>query len=67
MVLKVIYSDLDDNQVSKDLDDRLCIRALWRKVVQNAPASASKELENNVFPRFGYISCGEGILLALKF
>lgn len=37
-VPEVIYSHLDDNQVSKDLNDVLCVWALWRKVVQNTPA-----------------------------
>lgn len=37
-VPEVIYSDLDDNQVSKDLNDLLCVCAMWRKVVQNTPA-----------------------------
>ncbi|GAB0203300.1 hypothetical protein GRJ2_002795600 [Grus japonensis] len=30
-VLEVIYSDLDDEEVSKDPGDVLCMRAMWRK------------------------------------
>ncbi|GAB0207842.1 hypothetical protein GRJ2_003249900 [Grus japonensis] len=30
-VLEVIYSDLDDDEVSKDPEDVLCTRAMWRK------------------------------------
>ncbi|GAB0207069.1 mitochondrial enolase superfamily member 1 [Grus japonensis] len=30
-VLEVIYSDLDDEEVSKDPEDVLCTRAMWRK------------------------------------
>jgi len=43
-VLGVIYSDLDDDEVSKDLEDVLCTRAMWRKVIQGAPASYSNSL-----------------------
>ncbi|XP_049649847.1 uncharacterized protein LOC126035354 [Accipiter gentilis] len=38
-VVEVIYSDLDDDEVSKDPDDVLCTRAMWQKVIQGAPAS----------------------------
>jgi len=38
-VLEVIYSDLDDDKVSKDPEDALCTQAMWRKVIQGAPAS----------------------------
>ncbi|GAB0208544.1 hypothetical protein GRJ2_003320100 [Grus japonensis] len=30
-VLEVIYSDLDDEEVSKDPEDVLCMQAMWRK------------------------------------
>ncbi|KAK4810528.1 hypothetical protein QYF61_004491 [Mycteria americana] len=43
-VLEVIYGDLDNDEVSKDPDDILCIQAMWRKVVQNAPVSYSNSL-----------------------
>ena len=35
-VLEVIYSALDDDEVSKDPEDVVCIRATWRKVTQGA-------------------------------
>ncbi|KAM9591477.1 uncharacterized protein ACIBXB_006274 [Morphnus guianensis] len=43
-VVEVIYSDLDDEEVSKDPEDVLCTRAMWRKVIQGAPASYSNSL-----------------------
>ncbi|GAB0208274.1 mitochondrial enolase superfamily member 1 [Grus japonensis] len=43
-VLEVIYSDLDDDEVSKDPEDVLCTWAMWRKVIQSAPASYSNSL-----------------------
>ncbi|GAB0208081.1 hypothetical protein GRJ2_003273800 [Grus japonensis] len=43
-VLEVIYSDLDDEEVSKDPENVLCTRATWRKVIQSAPASYSNSL-----------------------
>ncbi|GAB0206427.1 hypothetical protein GRJ2_003108300 [Grus japonensis] len=43
-VLEVIYSDLDDEEVSKDPEDVLGTRAMWRKVIQSAPASYSNSL-----------------------
>ncbi|KAK4810717.1 hypothetical protein QYF61_007691 [Mycteria americana] len=44
VVLEVIYSDLDNEEVSKDPEDVLCTRAMWRKVIQSAPASYSNNL-----------------------
>ncbi|KAK4810874.1 hypothetical protein QYF61_013282 [Mycteria americana] len=44
VVLEVIYSDLDNEEVSKDPEDVLCTRAMWRKVIQSAPASYSINL-----------------------
>jgi len=38
-VLEVIYSDLDDDEVSKDPGNVLCTQAMWRKVIQGVPAS----------------------------
>ncbi|PKU39964.1 glycine dehydrogenase mitochondrial-like [Limosa lapponica baueri] len=38
-VLEVIYSDLDNDEVSKDLEDVLCTWAIWRKVILSAPVS----------------------------
>ncbi|XP_054671609.1 uncharacterized protein LOC129202590 [Grus americana] len=49
-VLEVIYSDLDDEEVSKDPEDVLCTRAMWRKVIQSAPASYSNSLAAMYFP-----------------
>ncbi|GAB0208818.1 hypothetical protein GRJ2_003347500 [Grus japonensis] len=49
-VLEVIYSDLDDEEVSKDPEDVLCTRATWRKVIQSAPASYSNSLAAMYFP-----------------
>ncbi|GAB0182260.1 hypothetical protein GRJ2_000691300 [Grus japonensis] len=43
-VLEVIYSDLDDDEVSKDPEDVLCTQVMWRKVIQSAPASYSNSL-----------------------
>ncbi|GAB0208965.1 hypothetical protein GRJ2_003362200 [Grus japonensis] len=40
-VLEVIYSDPEDDEVSKDLEDVLCTRAVWRKRIQSAPVSNS--------------------------
>ena len=42
-VLEVIYSELDD-EVSKDPEVVLCTRAMWRKVIQGAPASYCNSL-----------------------
>ena len=49
-VLEVIYSDLDDDEVSKDPEDVLCTRAMWRKVIQSAPASYSNSLAAMYYP-----------------
>ena len=49
-VLEVIYSDLDDDEVSKDPEDVLCTRAMWRKVIQSAPASYSNSLATMYCP-----------------
>ncbi|GAB0207736.1 hypothetical protein GRJ2_003239300 [Grus japonensis] len=43
-VLEVIYSDLDDEEVSKDPEDVECMRATWRKVIQSAPVPYSNSL-----------------------
>jgi len=43
-VPEVIYSDLDDDEVSKDPEDVLYTRAMWRKVIQGALASYSNSL-----------------------
>uniref|UniRef100_A0A663E8Z5 RNase H type-1 domain-containing protein n=1 Tax=Aquila chrysaetos chrysaetos TaxID=223781 RepID=A0A663E8Z5_AQUCH len=43
-VLEVIYSDLDNDEVSKDAEDVLCTQAMWRKVIQSAPSSYSNRL-----------------------
>jgi len=43
-VLEVIYSDLDDDEVSKDPEGVLCTWAMCRKVIQGAPASYSNSL-----------------------
>ncbi|TRZ05874.1 hypothetical protein HGM15179_021233 [Zosterops borbonicus] len=43
-VLKIIYSDLKSNRVSKDPEDTSCTMAMWRKVVQCAPATQSSSL-----------------------
>ncbi|XP_049649778.1 uncharacterized protein LOC126035320 [Accipiter gentilis] len=43
-VVEVIYSDLDDEEVSKDPEDVLCTRTMWRKVIQGAPGSYSNSL-----------------------
>lgn len=43
-MLEVVYSDLKNESVSKDPEDVPCTLALWRKVVQGAPASYSGSL-----------------------
>ena len=43
-VVEVIYSAPDDEEVSKDPEAVLCTRAMWRKVIQGAPASYSNSL-----------------------
>jgi len=43
-VLEVIYSDLDDDEDSKEPRDVLCTQAMWQKVIQGAPASYSYSL-----------------------
>ena len=43
-VLDVIYSDLDDDEVSKDSAAVLCTRAMWRKVTESGPALYSNSL-----------------------
>ena len=52
-VLEVIYSDLDDSEVSKDPEDVLCTRAMWRKGIQSAPASYSNSLAASYCPDMG--------------
>ncbi|GAB0201688.1 hypothetical protein GRJ2_003463500 [Grus japonensis] len=49
-VLEVIYSDLDDEEVSKDPGDVLRTWAMWRKVIPSAPASYSNSLAAMYFP-----------------
>ncbi|GAB0209900.1 hypothetical protein GRJ2_003455700 [Grus japonensis] len=51
-VVEVIYSDLDSNQVSKDLDDIQCTRATWRRFVWNAPVLYSNTLAMMDWPDF---------------
>ncbi|KAK4806857.1 hypothetical protein QYF61_012578 [Mycteria americana] len=50
VVLEVIYSDLDNDEVSKDPDYILCTRAMWRKVIQSAPTSYSNRLATMCCP-----------------
>ncbi|KAK4832073.1 hypothetical protein QYF61_020629 [Mycteria americana] len=43
-MLEVIYGDLDNKQVSKDPDEVWCIRPMWQKLVQSAPALYANSL-----------------------
>lgn len=52
MVVEVVYSDLDSNQVSKDLDDIRCTWAMGRRFVQNAPVLYSNTLAMMDWPDF---------------
>lgn len=36
-VMEMVYSNLDNNQVSRDLDDIHCTWAMWQRLVQYAP------------------------------
>ncbi|PKU44868.1 ubiquitin carboxyl-terminal hydrolase 4 [Limosa lapponica baueri] len=49
-VLKVIHSGLDDNKVSKDPDDSLCIWTTWRKLVQMNQHQLPNNLTTMYFP-----------------
>ena len=51
-MVEVIYSDLDSNQVSKDLDDIQRTRAMWRRFVRNAPVLYSNTLAIMDWPDF---------------
>lgn len=65
MVLEVIYSDLDNDDVSKDPECVLCIQAVWRKVIQSASVSFW-QLGSNVLSRYEKTSCEENHLLASR-
>lgn len=41
VVLEAIYSDLANDEVSKDPEEVLCKWAMWRKVIQSTPVSYS--------------------------
>ncbi|KAK4806879.1 hypothetical protein QYF61_012600 [Mycteria americana] len=43
-MVEVIYSNLDNNQASKDLNEIWCMRSTWRKFVQSAPTSYTNTL-----------------------
>ncbi|KAK4813292.1 hypothetical protein QYF61_020871 [Mycteria americana] len=43
-VLEVIYSDLDNKQLSKDPDEVWCTQRVWRKFVRSAPSSHANSL-----------------------
>uniref|UniRef100_A0A8C3VGY1 Uncharacterized protein n=1 Tax=Catharus ustulatus TaxID=91951 RepID=A0A8C3VGY1_CATUS len=43
-VLEIIYGDLRSGRVLEDPEDAPCTMAMWRKVVQSAPASYSSSL-----------------------
>ncbi|GAB0210142.1 hypothetical protein GRJ2_003480000 [Grus japonensis] len=58
-VLEVIYSDLDDDEVSKDPEDVLCTRAMCGNLIQSAPASYSNSLAAMYCPDM-HINCREG-------
>lgn len=47
MVLKLIYSDLNNDDVSKDPEDVLCSWAVWRKVIQSAQVPYFNTLAGN--------------------
>ncbi|KAJ7412559.1 Gag polyprotein [Willisornis vidua] len=49
-VLEVIYGDLKNDNVSKDPEDVPCTMAMWRKVIQSAPASYSNSLAAMYYP-----------------
>ncbi|XP_039240626.1 uncharacterized protein LOC120323903 [Pipra filicauda] len=49
-VVEVIYSDLNNDSVSKDPEDVPCTMAMWRKVIQSAPASYSNSLAALYYP-----------------
>ncbi|RMC06553.1 hypothetical protein DUI87_15990 [Hirundo rustica rustica] len=49
-VLEVIYSDLKNDNISKDPEDVPCTMAMWRKVIQSAPASYSNSLAAMYYP-----------------
>lgn len=38
-MVEMIYSNLDENQASKDLDEIQCMWSMQQKFVQNEPAS----------------------------
>ncbi|KAK4830508.1 hypothetical protein QYF61_011421, partial [Mycteria americana] len=43
-MLEVIYSDLDNKQLSKGPDEVKCTRPMWRKFVRSAPSSYTNSL-----------------------
>ncbi|GAB0203748.1 hypothetical protein GRJ2_002840400 [Grus japonensis] len=44
-VLEVIYSDLDDDEVSKDPEDVECMRAMWRKTTSGEGTSRTQRVQ----------------------
>uniref|UniRef100_A0A8C0UGE2 Integrase catalytic domain-containing protein n=1 Tax=Cyanistes caeruleus TaxID=156563 RepID=A0A8C0UGE2_CYACU len=50
-VLEIIYSDLKSDRVPEDPEDAPCTMAMWRKVVQSAPASYSSSLVSLYHPQ----------------
>ncbi|KAK4827160.1 hypothetical protein QYF61_015114 [Mycteria americana] len=43
-MLEVIYSNLDNDQAYKDLDEIWCTQSMWQKFVRNAPTSYTHTL-----------------------
>lgn len=50
-VVKVIYSDLDDNQVSKDPDSIRCTWAIWREVSEKCTGVICQHPDNDELAR----------------
>jgi len=65
-VLEVIYSDPDDDEVSKDPEDVLRTRAMWRKVIQGSPASYSTSLAAMYCPDMDTPAVENSVVLASK-
>uniref|UniRef100_A0A8U7N6I3 Uncharacterized protein n=1 Tax=Corvus moneduloides TaxID=1196302 RepID=A0A8U7N6I3_CORMO len=50
-VLEIVYRDLKSDRVPEDPEDASCTMAMWRKVVQSAPASYSSSLVSLYHPQ----------------